>query len=45
MEAKKPEGWKKFMSLAKRVVAVPKDEVDAKIAAKKALSTRRPPKK
>lgn len=45
MEDKKPEGWRKFIGLAKRVVAVPKDKVDARIAEKKAKSTRRPPKK
>lgn len=45
MEDKKPEGWRKFTALAKRVVAVPKEKVDARIAEKKAASTRTPPKK
>lgn len=44
MEDKKPDGWRKFMALTKRVVAVPKEKVDARIAEKKAKSTRRPPK-
>ena len=43
--ADKPTGDNKFLSLAKRVVAVPKEKVDARIAQKRAKSTRRPPKK
>lgn len=35
MESKKPEGWRKFDALAKRLAGVPKEEVDAKIAADK----------
>jgi len=35
-ESKKPEGWRAFDSLAKRLAAVPKEEVDKKIATDKA---------
>lgn len=38
---KKPPGWGKFIALAKRVLAVAKEDVDARIAAKKAKSTHR----
>lgn len=42
-EAGKPEGWRKFDSLAKRLAGVPKEQVDAKVAAdkKKRLKTKR----
>lgn len=43
--AKKPEGFAAFHKLAKRVVAAPKDKVEARIAQKRAESTNRPPKK
>jgi len=42
-KAKKPKGFNKFHSLLKRVVAVPKDKVDARMAEKK--STDNPQKK
>lgn len=45
MQDKKPRGFGAFAALAKKVVAVPKEKVDAAIAAKKAQSTRRPRKK
>lgn len=44
-KAKKPTGFNKFHSLLKRVVAVPKDKVDERIAQKKADSTDNPQKK
>lgn len=45
MTDKKPEGFRKFAALAKRIVAVPKEKVDAKMAQERDQSTRRPPKK
>jgi len=44
---KKPEGWRAFDSLAKRLVQVPKEEVDRKIATDKAkrIAKRKRPKK
>jgi hypothetical protein len=42
MAEKKPPGWNKFNTLAKRLVAVPKEKVDAKIAQDRRESTRRP---
>lgn len=44
-KAKKPPGINKFNALLRRVVAVPKDKVDARIAQKKADSTDNPQKK
>lgn len=35
-DRKKPEGWKAFDSLAKKLVQVPKEDVDAKVAKDKA---------
>jgi hypothetical protein len=35
MESKKPSGWRAFDSLAKRLIEVPKEQVDAKVAADK----------
>lgn len=32
----KPEGWRKFDALARRIARVPKDAVDAKMAKDKA---------
>ena len=43
--AKKPKGFGKFSRLLKRVVAVPKDKVDARIAQKRDDSTDNPQKK
>jgi hypothetical protein len=34
MTEPKPKGWKAFDSLARKVIAVPKDDVDRAIAAK-----------
>jgi hypothetical protein len=31
-ESKKPSGWRAFDSLAKRLIEVPKEEVDKKVA-------------
>lgn len=31
-ESKKPEGWRAFDQLAKKLVQVPKEQVDAKVA-------------
>lgn len=45
MADNKPKGFNKFAALAKKIVAVPKDRVDAKIAQEREQSTRRPPKK
>lgn len=36
MESKKPDGWRAFDALARKVVQVPKEEVDAKVAKDKA---------
>jgi type IV secretory pathway protease TraF len=43
--ADKPRGWNRFAALAKRIVAVPKEKVEARIAQKRRESTTRPPKK
>jgi hypothetical protein len=43
--ADKPKGWNRFAALAKRIVAVPKEKVEARIAQKRRESTTRPPKK
>lgn len=47
MDSKKPEGWRAFDSLATRLAAVPKEEVDRKIKADKAkrIAKRRKAKK
>lgn len=45
MERKKPEGWKTFDSLAKKLVQVPKDDVDAKVAKDKAKRIKQRKKK
>ena len=42
---KKPAGWNKFAALAKRIVAVPKDKVDAAIARELKANKRRSPQK
>lgn len=36
MDRKKPEGWKAFDALARKVVGVPKADVDAKVTKDKA---------
>lgn len=42
-ESKKPSGWRAFDSLAKRLIEVPKEQVDKKVAeAKKAGAKRKP---
>lgn len=43
--AKKPKGFRAFDKLAKRIVAVPKEKVEARIAQKRAESTDSPQKK
>lgn len=43
--AKKPKGFGAFHKLAKRLVAIPKEKVDQRIAEKREDSTRNPPKK
>lgn len=45
MTEKKPPGWSKFLGLARKVVAVPKEKVDARIAAEREKRTSRPQKK
>lgn len=42
MAEKKPPGWSKFNALAKRLVEIPKEDVDAKITQDRRESTRRP---
>lgn len=44
MADKAPKGMGKFKALARKVIAVPKDKVDAKIAQKRAESPRNPQK-
>lgn len=39
--ADKPRGWGKFDALMRKVVTVPKEQVDAKIASDKAARKRR----
>ena len=39
MTDKKPEGFRKFAALAKRIVAVPKEKVDAKMAQERLILT------
>jgi hypothetical protein len=43
--SKKPEGWKAFDSLARKVVGVPKADVDAKVAKDKAKRIKQRKKK
>ncbi len=43
--AKKPKGWGAFHALARKIVAVPKAKVDARVAQKRAESTGNPQKK
>lgn len=43
--AKKPIGMGKFRALAKKIVAVPKEKVDAAITKKRAESPRNPQNK
>jgi len=45
MAEKKPPGINKFAALARKIVAVPKEKVDARIAKEKSESPRRPQKK
>ncbi len=40
-EAPKPEGWRAFDSLAKRLVKVPKEQIDAKVAKSKAARAKK----
>lgn len=44
-ESKKPEGWRAFDALAKKLTQVPKEEVDAKIAADKKARLKKRKKK
>jgi hypothetical protein len=45
-ESKKPSGWRAFDSLAKRLIEVPKEEVDKKVAqARKAGAKRKKAKR
>ena len=46
-ESKKPRGWGAFDTLARKLVAVPKEAVDAKVASDKAkrIKQRRKKKK
>ena len=44
-DSPKPEGWRKFDALAKALAAVPKEEVDAKIAADKKARLKKRKKK
>ena len=43
--SKKPEGWKAFDSLAKKLVQVPKEDVDAKVTKDKAKRIKQRKKK
>lgn len=45
MTEQKPKGWGAFSTLLKKVVSVPKEKVDAKIAQKREQSTNDPQKK
>lgn len=45
MEGKKPEGWRAFDALAKKLVAVPKEAVDKKVAKDKAKRIKKAKKK
>lgn len=45
MKGKKPKGWAAFHTLAKKIVAVPKDKVDAAIARERKANKRRSPQK
>jgi hypothetical protein len=40
-ESKKPSGWRAFDSLAKRLIEVPKEQVDAKVAAARKAGAKR----
>jgi len=44
-EGKKPEGWRAFDSLARKIVNVPKEAVDAKVAKDKAARIKKRKKK
>lgn len=44
-ERKKPEGWRAFDSLAKSLLNVPKDKLDAKVAKDKAKRNKKRKKK
>ena len=44
-ERKKPEGWKAFDSLARKLVGVPKADVDAKVTKDKAKRIKQRKKK
>ena len=44
-EGKKPEGWRAFDALARKVVSVPKEDVDAKVKKDKAARIKRKKKK
>ena len=45
MKGKKPKGFAAFHKLAKTIVAVPKDKVDAAIARERKANKRRSPQK
>lgn len=40
-ESKKPSGWRAFDSLAKRLIEVPKEQVDAKVAESRKANAKR----
>jgi hypothetical protein len=44
-ESKKPEGWRAFDALAKKLVTVPKEKLDAKVAKDKAKRIKKRNKK
>lgn len=45
MADKKPAGWSAFHKLTKRLIAVPKAQVDAKIAADRKVNKRKAKKR
>lgn len=45
MADKKPPGWNKFHALTKRIVAVPKEQVDKAIAKERKANSTRSPRK